>query len=125
MEIKISLESPELVAAILALAYAIEGRGPVARSVADAVKEKQETKKGKAAEAKTKTIEVEDVFAAGTEVKVVPTFTFDDIRTKFVALNKAGKKTELVEMLQAFGVSKVSDLEPAQFGEVMARLEGM
>lgn len=48
-----------------------------------------------------------------------------EIRAKFVALSKKGKKAELKELLTDFGVEKVSDLQPDQYQEAMTKLEAI
>ena len=48
-----------------------------------------------------------------------------EIRAKFVALSKKGKKAELKKLLTDFGVEKVSDLQPDQYQNAMAKLEAI
>lgn len=54
-----------------------------------------------------------------------PAATEDQIRAKFVELNKSGKKAELKALLNEFGVVKVTELTADKFDEVYARLEAL
>jgi len=49
----------------------------------------------------------------------------EKLRAKFVELSKKGKKAELKKLLSELGVSKVSDIKPDQYQDVMAKLEAI
>lgn len=52
-------------------------------------------------------------------------FTEEEVRAKFVATTKKGKKTEAKKILTDMGLKKISDLKPEHFDDVMAKLEAI
>lgn len=78
-------------------------------------------KLGKKEEPKPKTNPEPEPAEEAEETKI----TEVEIRAKFVALSKKGKKAELKKLLTDFGVEKVSDLQPDQYQEAMSKLEAM
>lgn len=54
-----------------------------------------------------------------------PKISAVEIRSKFVALSKKGKKVELKDLLADLGVAKVSDIKPEQYEDAMSKLEAM
>lgn len=112
LELKAAIESGTLIG----LADTVEGAKAVNAEVAE------QTKKG----VKAKPNEDPEVAPEKDEVTATePTITEVDIRAKFVALSKKGKKAELKQLLTDFGVEKVSDLQPDQYQDAMEKLEAM
>lgn len=61
---------------------------------------------------------------ATKEKAKAPEITLDDLRTAAGAAMKAGKsKEDISAILKTFGVAKVTDLKPADFGKFKAALE--
>jgi len=48
-------------------------------------------------------------------------YTMEDVRAVLAALNKAGKRAEVKELLASFGVDKLSEIPKERYGEVMAK----
>ena len=49
------------------------------------------------------------------------TYKMEDVRAVLAALNKAGKRAEVKELLASFGVDKLSEIPKERYGEVMAK----
>lgn len=49
------------------------------------------------------------------------TYTLVDVRAKLSALNKAGKKDEVQELIRSFGVEKLSQIDEKYYAEVMKK----
>lgn len=120
MNVKITIEAPELVCAILALSEALQGRLENAEKIKDSITPEVKEDKPKEVEAAT---EVNTETKA--EVKQEVTINAEDIRKMFVTLSKKGKKAELKKILTGLGVDKVSDLKEEQFADAMAKLEAI
>lgn len=109
MEIKIKIDAPGLEAALHVLASAIAYPG---KSIAEIEEEKPN-------QAKTVTVEeVKETFE-GEEVDI----TIEDIRAAFMAKNSKANKVKLKEILNSFGVQKVTDLRKEDFPAVLEALE--
>jgi hypothetical protein len=57
-----------------------------------------------------------------TTQPALPLVTLDDVRKAALAAVSAGQREAVVSILSSLGVSKVSDLKPADFGTFLARL---
>lgn len=111
LHITIEIKAPAIVDAIELLALAISNQSKLLKPKLD-----QPT----IDEPKTKTKDKpEDPKVEGKEISEV------EIRAKFVALSKKGKKAELKKLLTDFGVEKVSDLQPDQYEAAMKKLEAI
>lgn len=75
----------------------------------------QETKPKKATEKAAKAPEPEPQ----TEVEAAPTLTLEDVRASLAAVVKNGGSAQVRDALAAMGVSKLSDLAPERFGELL------
>ena len=75
----------------------------------------QETKPKKAAKKAAKAPEPEPQ----TEVEAAPTLTLEDVRASLAAVVKNGGSAQVRDALAAMGVSKLSDLAPERFGELL------
>lgn len=69
----------------------------------------QETKPKKAAKKAAKAPEVESA----------PALTLEDVRASLAAVVKSGGSAKVRDALAAMGVSKLSDLAPERFGELL------
>ncbi len=52
-------------------------------------------------------------------------YTLVDVRTKLGQLSKAGKKTQVQELIKSFGVDKLSQIPEEKYGEVMEKAGGL
>ena len=75
----------------------------------------QETKPKKAPKKAVKAPEPEPQ----PEVEVAPTLTLEDVRASLAAVVKNGGSAKVRDALAAMGVSKLSDLDPSRFGELL------
>ena len=49
--------------------------------------------------------------------------TLEDVRALLVELSRAGQQTKVQELIKARGVSKLSEVDPKDFGALMAEAE--
>ena len=75
----------------------------------------QETKPKKASKKAVKAPEPEPQ----PEVEAAPTLTIEDVRASLAAVVKNGGSAQVRDALAAMGVSKLSDLAPERFGELL------
>lgn len=75
----------------------------------------QETKPKKAPKKAVKAPEPEPE----PEVEAAPTLTLEDVRASLAAVVKNGGSAQVRDALAAMGVSKLSDLAPERFGELL------
>lgn len=75
----------------------------------------QETKPKKAPKKAEKAPEPEPQ----TEVEAAPTLTLEDVRASLAAVVKNGGSAQVRDALAGMGVSKLSDLDPSRFGELL------
>ena len=75
----------------------------------------QETKPKKASKKAEKAPEPEPQ----PEVEAAPTLTLEDVRASLAAVVKNGGSAQVRDALAAMGVSKLSDLDPSRFGELL------
>ena len=75
----------------------------------------QETKPKKAPKKAEKAPEPEPQ----PEVEAAPTLTLEDVRASLAAVVKNGGSAQVRDALAAMGVSKLSDLDPSRFSELL------
>lgn len=75
----------------------------------------QETKPKKASKKAEKAPEPEPQ----PEVEAAPTLTLEDVRASLAAVVKNGGSAKVRDALAGMGVSKLSDLDPSRFGELL------
>ena len=49
--------------------------------------------------------------------------TLEDVRALLVELSRAGQQTKVQELIKARGVSKLSEVDPKDFGQLMTEAE--
>lgn len=77
----------------------------------------QETKPKKATKKAEKAPEPEP--EPQPEVEAAPTLTIEDVRASLTAVVKNGGNAKVRDALAAMGVSKLSDLDPSRFSELL------
>ena len=77
----------------------------------------QETKPKKAAKKAPKAPEPEP--EPQPKVEAAPTLTLEDVRASLAAVVKNGGSAQVRDALAAMGVSKLSDLDPSRFSELL------
>lgn len=75
----------------------------------------QETKPKKAPKKAAKAPEPEPQ----PEVEAAPTLTIEDVRASLAAVVKSGGSAQVRDALAGMGVSKLSDLDPSRFSELL------
>lgn len=75
----------------------------------------QETKPKKASKKAEKAPEPEPQ----PEAEATPALTLEDVRASLAAVVKNGGSAKVRDALAAMGVSKLSDLDPSRFGELL------
>ncbi|MDU2260203.1 MAG: hypothetical protein E7E13_08320 [Actinomyces sp.] len=75
----------------------------------------QETKPKKATKKAEKAPEPEPQ----PEVEAAPTLTLEDVRASLAAVVKNGGSAQVRDALASMGVSKLSDLDPSRFSELL------
>lgn len=73
----------------------------------------QETKTKKAPKKAPKKV------AKAPEPEAAPTLTIEDVRASLAAVVKSGGSAQVRDALAGMGVSKLSDLDPSRFGELL------
>lgn len=53
------------------------------------------------------------------------TYTLEQVRARLAELSQAGKKSEVLAAMQQFGATRLTEIRPEQFGELMAAVEGL
>lgn len=99
MEMKITVEAPDLAASILKLAEAIAS-GPTSAAPGNTP-------------------------APAVPVAGAPTYTLDQISRAGASLVDAGKMQQLLELLGRYGVQAVTQLKPEQYGAFATELRGL
>lgn len=79
----------------------------------------QETKPKKATKKAEKAPEPEPQPEVEAEVEAAPTLTLEDVRASLAAVVKNGGSAKVRDALADMGVSKLSDLDPSRFGELL------
>lgn len=79
----------------------------------------QETKPKKATKKAEKAPEPEPQPEVEAEVEAAPTLTLEDVRASLAAVVKNGGSAKVRDALAGMGVSKLSDLDPSRFGELL------
>ena len=109
MEMKITVEAPDLAASILKLAEAIaSGPDPAPAPTA-----------GQTSAAPGNTP------APTVPVAGAPTYTLDQISRAGASLVDAGKMQQLLELLGRYGVQAVTQLQPEQYGTFATELRAL
>jgi len=121
MDITINLVAPELSAAINNLAVALLGN-----SVKPEVTEKISKKQPKATLSEIKpTVEPEILEEINEDTSESPldevTYTLEEVRATLTALSQAGKSKEMRQLINSFGVSKLTDIPADKYPEVMEK----
>ena len=52
-----------------------------------------------------------------------PTIKLEDVRAVLADISRNGKTAEMKALLSKFGVSKLSDLDPGKYGDLLAEAE--
>ena len=121
INVKITVESPHIMAAILALAEALPkvnlGTG-FSPGIEDNVKVKEVQPN---VEEATKEKEANENKEEGTE----KTITLEEVRRVLATKSKNGKQAEVKELIKKYGVNKLTDIHPCNYKELLELAEAL
>ncbi len=119
INVKITVESPHIIAAILALAEALS-KVNLGANISSVTEEKIEVKEIEPkAEAVTKEKEVKENKGQETE----KTITLEEVRKVLATKSKNGKQAEVKELIKKYGVNKLTDIHPCNYKELLELAE--
>ena len=115
IKIDVNLKSPELMAAILALAESLPkmnfGAG-ISSVIEDKVKVKE-------IEPKVEEVIKEKEVKVKKEEVSEKTITLEEVRKVLATKSKNGKQAEVKELIKKYGVNKLTDIHPCNFKELL------
>ena len=121
INVKITVESPHIMAAILALAEALP-KVNLGANISSVTEEKIEVKEIEPkAEAVTKEKEVKE--NKGQEAE--KTITLEEVRKVLATKSKNGKQAEVKELIKKYGVNKLTDIHPCNYKELLELAEAL
>jgi len=123
INVKVRLESPELMAAILALAEALpqvklETNVPVKTFETKEVQPIEVKQDGKESQGPNKETVKENKQKQQTKI-----VTLEEVRGKLAELSRQGKQPEVKALISKYGASKLTDIEPACYEELLKEAE--
>ena len=119
IKVQIILKSPELVAAILALAEALP-KVNLGVGISSVIEDKVEVK---AVEAKIEEDTKEKEVDENKEQVVEKTVTLEEVRKVLATKSKNGKQAEVKELIKKYGVSKLTDIHSCNYKELLELAE--
>jgi hypothetical protein len=124
-QFNITIQAPELVEAMNRLTAALMN-GQIQPAQVEELKDKLE------AEAEVKAVEappaepMKPKKAPKAEAKPAETvITLEDVRAKLATLAQAGKQNEVKELLASFGATKLTEVDPASFADLIAKADAL
>ncbi len=123
--VNVNVSAPELSSALNNLALAMGGRVITsAESTKDEAKKATNSKADKKEKPQKDTEpEKTDEKPSDSEKSDEPAITLLDVRAKLTELTRAGKPVK--ELITKFGASKLSEIPPEKFAEVLKEAEGL
>lgn len=118
IEIRITPNSPEMMAKVIALLADINGIVTMAEPAKPA---KREAKK----ELPVETVEETPAEPAAEPAAELPEISFEQIRAKLAELSHAGKTDAVKDLFKSFGATKLSDIPEDKYSELMAAAENL
>ena len=106
INVKVRLESPELMAAILALAEAL-AKVNLGTSISSGIEDKIKVKEVK----------------ENKEQVAEKTITLEEVRKVLATKSKNGKQAEVKELIKKYGVNKLTDIHPCNYKELLELAE--
>lgn len=119
INVKITVESPHIMAAILALAEELPKvnlGASLSSVIEDTVQVKEIEPKGEEA-AKEKEVKEKK------EQVVENTITLEEVRKVLATKSKNGKQAEVKELIKRYGVNKLTDIHPCNYKELLELAE--
>ena len=119
IKVQIILKSPELVAAILALAEALP-KFNLGSSISSIIEEKIEVNE---IEAKADEATKEKGVKEKKEHIAEHAITLEEVRKVLATKSKNGKQVEVKELIKGYGVNKLTDIHPCNYKELLELAE--
>lgn len=120
INVKVTLESPELMAAILALAEAL----PQIKLGAVLPIKEQQTVEPNTEVIKTESKNEESV-KAEIKKEEIKTVALEDVRAKLAALSQAGKQKEVKALIKKFGANKLTEVAAENYEALLKEAEAI
>ncbi len=115
INVKVKLESPELMAAILALAEALP-KVNLGTNISSVIEKKVEVK---AVEDKVEKVTKKKEVEEKKETVAEKTITLEEVRKVLATKSKNGKQVEVKELIKKYGVNKLTDIHPCNYKELI------
>lgn len=115
IKIDVNLKSPELMAAILALAEALP-KVNLGASLSSVIEENVEVKE---IEPKVEEAIKEKEVNENKEEAAEKTITLEEVRKVLATKSKNGKQVEVKELIKKYGVNKLTDIHPCNYKELL------
>lgn len=113
LNIKVKIDSPDILNGFLALADEISKFGVAPKEV------------DKARNIAPKEIVEQAVPETEKEVEKLRVITLEEIRTKLTSLSQSGKQAEVKALIKGFGVSKLTDIPKEKYPELLKAAEAI
>ncbi|MCE9654134.1 hypothetical protein [Clostridium celatum] len=119
INVKITVESPHIMAAILALAEALP-KVNLGASLSSVIEENVEVKE---IEPKVEEAIKEKEVNENKEEAAEKTITLEEVRKVLATKSKNGKQAEVKELIKKYGVNKLTDIHPWNYKEILELAE--
>lgn len=115
INVKITVESPHIMAAILALAESLS-KVNLGANVSSVIEDTVEVKE---IESKVEKATKEKEVKEKKEQVVENTITLEEVRKVLATKSKNGKQAEVKELIKKYGVNKLTDIHPCNYKELL------
>lgn len=115
INVKITVESPHIMAALLALAEALP-KANLGASISSVI---EDTVQVKEIEPKVEEATKEKEVKEKKEQVVENTITLEEVRKVLATKSKYGKQAEVKELIKKYGVNKLTDIHPCNYKELL------
>ena len=119
IKIDVNLKSPELIAAILALAEALP-KANLGASISSVIEDTVEVKE---IESKVEEVIKEKEVKEKKDEVAEKTITLEEVRKVLATKSKNGKQAEVKELIKKYGVNKLTDIHPCNYKELLELAE--
>lgn len=133
MDINVNISAPELAAALESMAAALRmvapqvATAPVQEVPATKATEKVTESAEKVTEKPQKATKNEETAPETPEKETKPAkeIKLEEVRAKLAAISQSGKQAEVKELIQSFGVAKLTDIPEENYAEVLEKAEDL
>lgn len=115
INVKITVESPHIMAAILALAESLP-KVNLGASLSPVIEDRVEVK---AVEDKVEKVTKKKEVKEKKETVAEKTITLEEVRKVLATKSKNGKQVEVKELIKKYGVNKLTDIHPCNYKELL------